>query len=93
VLMDHSDGEAIAFLKHCCAEMNSGGKILVIDPMLPDSNAPHPNWLMDMHMLVVHGGACRTESQFRSLFELVGLKVSRVIATNSPNFIIEGVLH
>ena len=93
VLMDRSDEEAIAVLGHCRAAVDPGGKILVIDPMLPASNEPHPNWFMDMHMLVVHGGACRTEMQFRSLLDLVGLQVLRVIRTRSPNFIIECKRH
>ena len=90
VLMDHTDEEAIAVLQNCCAAITAGGRILVIDPMLPGANAPHPNWIIDMQMLVVHGGACRTEAQFRSLFDLAGLRVSRVVATSSPNFILEG---
>lgn len=91
VLMDRTDSEAVKVLENCAAAMKPGGNILVIDPMLPAPNTPHPNWLIDMHMLVVHGSACRTETQFRSLFAAAGLKLSRIIATRSPNFILEGV--
>jgi hypothetical protein len=41
-------------------------------------------------MLVLTGGRCRTEAQFRELFNAAGLAVTRVIATRSPNFLIEG---
>jgi tRNA A58 N-methylase Trm61 len=90
VLMDSSDQEAVAVLKNCRAAMKPEGRVLIVDPMLPSGNAPHPNWLMDIHSLVVHGGMCRTEAQFSSLFESAGFALSQVVATRSPNFITEG---
>jgi hypothetical protein len=91
VLMDKSDYDAEKILRNCLAVMRGTGKILVIDPMLPASTEPHPNWLTDMRMLVQTGGRCRTESDFRDLFNRAGLTLSRVICTRSPNFILEAV--
>ena len=67
--------------------MRPQGRVIVVDPMLPDDNSPHPNWLVDTSMLVVQGGACRTERQFSVLFESTGSAMSRVLATRSPTFI------
>lgn len=89
VLMDSTDQEAVSVLGNCRAAMKHGGRLLVVDPMLPGENVPHPNWLMDINALVVHGGACRTEAQFFDLLASAGFGLSRVIATRSPNFIIE----
>lgn len=89
VLMDSTDQEAVAVLENCRAAMKPGGRVLIVDPMLPRDNVPHPNWLMDINALVVHGGACRTEAQFADLLASTGFGLSRVIATRSPNFIIE----
>jgi hypothetical protein len=91
VLMDWNDREAGVVLKNCRAAMKPEGRVIVVDPMLPDDNSPHPNWFVDMNMLVVHGGACRTERQFSALFEAAGLELSRVLATRSPNFILEAI--
>jgi hypothetical protein len=91
VLMDRNDHEAGTVLKNCRAAMRPQGRVIVVDPMLPDDNSPHPNWLVDMNMLVVHGGACRTERQFSVLFESAGLAMSRVLATRSLNFILEAI--
>jgi hypothetical protein len=91
VLMDRNDHEAGTVLKNCRAAMRPQGRVIVVDPMLPDDNSPHPNWLVDMNMLVVHGGACRTERQFSVLFESAGFAMSRVLATRSPNFILEAI--
>lgn len=91
VLMDRSDGDAATVLRNCLAAMNPAGRILVIDPMLPSGAEPHPNWLIDIIMLTVLEGRCRSEAEFRHLFGAVGLTLARVVATRSPNFLLEAV--
>jgi hypothetical protein len=90
-IMDWSDDDAETILRNCLSAMNAGGKILIVDPMLPSGTEPHPNWLTDMICLTISGGRCRTEADFRKLFDAVGLTLERVIPTRSPNFILEGV--
>ena len=90
VMMDKTDDEAITVLRNCIAAMNTAGRILVIDPMLPRDAEPHLNWFTDMLMLVVTRGRCRTEAEFRDLFNAAGLTLERVIPTRSSNFILEG---
>jgi hypothetical protein len=91
VLMDKTDDEAIKVLRNCVAAMSEAGRILVIDPMLPSNALPHINWLTDMLMLVVTRGRCRTEAEFRVLFNEAGLNLERIVPTRSPNFVLEGV--
>ena len=91
VMMDLTDDETVTVLRHCRTVMKPSGKVLVIDPMLPDANAPHLNWLVDLNMLVSTGGQCRTRAQFRALFEASGFTLARVIATRSANVILEGL--
>jgi O-methyltransferase domain len=91
VIMDRCDGEAKTILSNCLSGMNAGGRIVVIDPMLPDHTEPHPNWLADLFGLAITGGQCRSEAEFRNLFDAAGLRLTRVVATRSPNFILEGV--
>jgi hypothetical protein len=91
VMMDRLDDDAGTILRNCLSAMNVEGKILVVDPMLPAHSEPHPNWLTDMISLTITGGRCRTEAEFRNLFDAVGLTLARVVATRSPNFILEGV--
>jgi hypothetical protein len=91
VMMDKTDDDAITVLRNCIASMNKAGKILVIDPMLPSHSEPHLNWFTDMLMLVVTRGRCRTEVEFRELFNAAGLTLERIVPTRSSNFILEGV--
>ena len=93
VMMSFSDDDAGRILSNCRAAMRPDGKVLVIDPMLPDGSKPHYNRLTDLLMLVVAGGRCRSEAEFRSLFDAAGLSVTQVIAAGASNFIIEGVVH
>jgi hypothetical protein len=90
-MMDKTDEEAITVLRNCIAAMNTAGRILIIDPMLPGAAEPHLNWLTDLHMLVVTRGRCRTEAEFRDLFNAADLTLERIVPTRSSNFILEGV--
>jgi hypothetical protein len=89
VMMGLTDDDAVRVLRNCVDGMESEAKVLVIDPMLPDGIIPHPNRLVDLLMMII-GGHCRTESEFRRLFKASGLALTRTIATRSPNFILEG---
>jgi hypothetical protein len=91
VIMDRRDNDAKTIMCNCLSGLSEGGKILVVDPMLPAGTEPHPNWLTDMFGLAITGGQCRSEQEFRGLFGAVGLTLARVVATRSPNFILEGV--
>ena len=90
VMMDLTDDKVVRVLENCIAVMGSRSKILVIDPIIPEGTTPHRNRLVDLLMMNVSGGQCRTEVQFRELFQKSGLMLSRVIATPSPNVILEG---
>lgn len=91
VMMDKTDADAVTVLRNCLEAMNEHGKILVVDPMLPEANQPHPNWFTDILMMVLTNGNCRTRDQFQAIFDTAGFELTRVIATNSPNFILEAV--
>ena len=91
IMMSFSDNNSLAILRNCRAAMRADSRVLVIDPMLPNGVEPHYNRLTDLLMLVVPGGRCRSESEFRALFDAAGLSVVRVIATSTSNFILEGI--
>jgi hypothetical protein len=92
VMMGFSDDEAGMTLRNCRAAMRANSRVLVIDPMLPNGTEPHYNRLTDILMLVVPGGRCRSEAEFRELFDAAGLSVTQVIGTGTSNFILEGIV-
>lgn len=92
VLHNWDDERAIAILKRCHEAMGENGRVLVIDFVLPPKNEFSGIKFMDVNMLVMcPGGRERSESEFRSLFESAGFKLTKITPTKSEVSIIEGV--
>jgi hypothetical protein len=89
------EARAVAVLANCRRAVVEGGRILVIDVVLPPRNVPSPTRPFDLLMLTLFGGGgLRTEAEFRTLFAVAGVKLPQVIPTGSaitPMSIIEGV--
>jgi hypothetical protein len=62
-------------------------EISVLSPLR--GNAPSFAKLLDLHMLVVTGGRQRTEIEYRTLLGLADLRLTKMIATESGESIIE----
>jgi hypothetical protein len=94
VLMDWGDEQAIRILRNCAEAMQAGGRVLVIEMLLPPGNDPSPARAFDVLMLLAQpkGARIRTEEDFRDLFTAAELRLTRVIPTASPNSILEGAL-
>ncbi|NLU92394.1 methyltransferase [Chitinophaga sp. Ak27] len=91
ILHDWSDEDAIRILSNCSRAMKKDSKILVIDGVVPEGNAPHASKLMDMNMLALTGGRERTAAEFESIFLRSGLRLTRVIDLSiSEVSIVEG---
>ena len=54
-------------------------------------NEPHIGPLIDLNMMVMTGGAERTEVEYRDLFAKSGFRMERVAGTRSPFSVIEAV--
>ena len=69
-----------------------GGRVLVVEMVLPDHDRPHFGALFDIEMLTQSDdGRDRTEAEFRELFARAGLELTRVVGTGTPVSVIEGV--
>ena len=91
IIHDWSDPECIKILSHCRKGIRPGGRLLVVDQVVPGRNEPGASKLMDLEMLVLPGGMERTEQQFRDLFAASGFRLERIIPTPGIQCIIEGV--
>jgi hypothetical protein len=93
ILHDYGDERAARILRSCRAAMPMGGRLLVIEQVVPDVGEPG-DWMtkfMDLQMLILLGGQERTEAEFRELFVAAGFRLRRVIPTRSPVSILEGI--
>jgi hypothetical protein len=46
---------------------------------------------VDVNMLVCTGGRQRSEAEFRHLYEETGLRLTRILPTQTPVKVIEGI--
>lgn len=90
ILHNWDDEHSIRILGNCRRAMRPGGRVLVIDAVIPPGDQPHQSRQMDFMMLAALTGQERTEAELRALFEAAGLRVTRVVATTSPMSILEG---
>jgi hypothetical protein len=90
VIHDWDDEHAIRILNNCGRVMAPNGKVLVVDMVLPTAGEPRFSALLDLNMLVMNGGRERTEEEFRRLFDAAGLRVTKLIPTLAPQWVIEG---
>jgi hypothetical protein len=94
ILHDWSDEDCGRILAKISGAMRTEGRVLVMDSVIPEGDAPHPGKFMDINMLAMTGtgGRERTENEFAGLFARAGLRLRRVVHTHSPLFsIVEAV--
>jgi len=80
----------VQILRACRKAVNQGGKLLVVDNVIPLGNDFHPGKFLDIQMMLFPGGRERTEKEFRALFAASGWRLSRIIPTRVPESIVEG---
>jgi SAM-dependent methyltransferase len=90
IIHDWDDKDAAAILRNCRDAMNPGGRILLVETVIPPLNEPCFGKWLDLMMLIV-GGRERTEEQYRRLFRQAGLTLSRIVPTAHEVSVIEGV--
>lgn len=82
ILHDWRDAECVRILKNCRAAMAPGGRVLVIEHIVPEESGPHFSRFMDINMLVMtSGGRERTERAFARLLDAAGLQLQRSVPT------------
>jgi O-methyltransferase domain/Dimerisation domain len=90
IIHDWSDSDAVTILSNCRKAMNPGGKVLVVEAVIPKGNDPNPFKWLDLTMLMI-GGKERTEEQFKDIFTKAGLKLARIVPFTPVMNVVEGV--
>ncbi|WP_461013658.1 methyltransferase [Streptomyces daliensis] len=91
VLHQLSDSEAITVLANVRRAMNPTGRVLVIDPVIPEGDAPHQGKFMDITMMALSRGRDRTEAEFIEVFEKADLRLVDTIGLASPSSVVIAV--
>lgn len=90
ILHDWNDDEATQILASCRRAVVPGGRVLVMEQVVKDSNQPDPAKWMDLNMLVMLTGRERTEVEFGELYTRAGFRLTRVFPAMRLS-IVEGV--
>jgi hypothetical protein len=91
IIHDWNDEECVTILKHCREAMNSAGKVLIVEMVLPERNIPAVSKFLDLEMLQFMTGCERNAVEYRRLLERAGFQVTRIVPTPSPYSVIEAV--
>lgn len=91
VLHDWSDDQASTILRHCRAAMSPGGRLLLIENVVPAGNGPSFAKWLDLLMLVFAGGRERAVEQFSQLLAATGFDLVRVVPTAAGISVVEAV--
>lgn len=91
IIHDWTEAQCLTILGHCRRALAPAGRVLIIEMVLPEDNAPHPGKMLDMMMLVGPGGQERTVPEYRALLDKAGLRLTKVVSTNSAVSIVEGM--
>jgi hypothetical protein len=91
IIHDWNDDECVTILRHCHGGMTPGGKVFIVEMVIPGPNVPSIGKLLDLEMLVFLTGLERTEAEYRALLARAGFKLTRIVPTPSLYGVIEGV--
>jgi ubiquinone/menaquinone biosynthesis C-methylase UbiE len=91
ILHDWNQEQCVAILRNCRQGIKSGGKVLVVEMLIPEGNEASMSTLSDLQMLAILPGQERTLSEYQTLFNQAGFELARIVSTQSPYSILEGV--
>jgi hypothetical protein len=90
IIHDWDDEKATTILRNVHRAMGTGGKLLVVESVIPPGNEPSFGKFLDLAMLVIPGGEERTEEEYRSLYQAAGFRLTRIVPTQAEVSVIEG---
>lgn len=91
IIHDWDDERSLTILKNCHRVMRTDDRVLLVEMVIQQGDAPGPGKFIDLEMLLFTGGCERTEAEYADLFERAGFKLTRITPTQSPYSVIEAV--
>ena len=92
IIHDWDDDRASQILQNCHRALQPGGKLLIVDAVIPPGNRAHFGKLLDLEMLVLTPrGRERTQAEFRELLKRSGFRLRRVVSTETHLSVVESV--
>jgi len=74
VLHDWTDEQCVTILANCARSLRPGGRVIIVEFVLPDGDEFSEARMMDLNMLVMLPGRERSAAEYEALLEKAGLK-------------------
>jgi hypothetical protein len=92
ILHDWSDDECVRILSNIQKAAPAGGRVLIVEHVVPGPEVPHFSKLFDIHMMCALTGRERTEKEYAELLKKAGLDYVQTHYPPSKTIgVIEGV--
>jgi hypothetical protein len=91
IIHDWDDERAITILKNCYEAMQSNGRVLLVEMVIPQGNEPFYGKLLDLQMLLNYGGRERTEVEYQVLLETAAFLLTKIYPVAAPVSVIEAI--
>lgn len=78
VIHDWDDERALAILRAVRVAIPDGGRLLVVEKVLPGDDSPHFAKDLDIHLLTTTAGGERTEPEYQELLAAAGFRTESV---------------
>jgi hypothetical protein len=92
VLHNWDDEDALKILRNVREAMNPGGRVLILEVVLPDTEEPHLGMDVDLRMLAIfNGGTERSRDEYAALLDRAGLAMGDVIELGAGASLIEAL--
>jgi hypothetical protein len=89
ILHDWPDDLCVRILVNIRKAIQTGGRLLIIEAVIPEGNDPSMSKLFDMFMMIFPDGRERTEAEYRNLLSQGGFTLHSVTPTRSPVSVID----
>ncbi len=87
ILHDWDDAQALTILRNCRRAIAQDGRLLLLEQVMPDGDAPSYAKLLDLIMLVLLGGKERTAGEWRVLLQAGGFELLEITPRPATNLI------
>lgn len=89
IIHDWDDAHSVKILRNCREAMAPDGRILVVNRVVTDQLQSDTAKIADLVMMIIAGGKERTKEEFSELLTAAGLKLVRIVPTDSIVSVIE----
>jgi len=91
ILHDWTDEQCARILRNCRQAMPGGGRLLIVEHVIPEESGPHVAKFMDINMMVMTSGRERTRREFEQLLASASLQLKQAAPTSLGFSVLECV--